>query len=103
MAALSAWATTMPPKTRPWTHHSGLVVVKVGLPAASGPASRAVTASTSSATVAGTTSASSASSSSMTVSGLPRARPAAATRAHVRSTSTANPLSARFTQRLSSA
>ena len=32
MAAFSAWATTMPPKTRPWTHHSGLVVVKVGLP-----------------------------------------------------------------------
>ena len=63
MAAFSAWATTMPPKTRPCSHHFGLVVVKVGLPWASGPASRAVMESTSSATVAGTTSASSASSS----------------------------------------
>ena len=64
IAAFNAWPTTMPPNTRPCTHHFGQVVTNVAFPSALRPEARAVRESTSSATVAGTSSASSASSSS---------------------------------------
>ena len=95
-AAFRAWATTMPPKVRPPSHHVGLFVAKVRRSPCAGPDSVAVIAWSRSATVADTTSASSAGSSS-------NARPRIRRRAHDRSTSTDKPLDARSTQRLSSA